>query len=845
MARLADDSAETVRAAIVASTPTMAAERLHQLVEHLADTDVATAAGPEIAPGVFVGTTATDRPARVGFLFPGQASPAHLGKRAWRRRFPEVDQCLRRADLPTDGDGVETAIAQPAIATASLAGLAVLDRLGVEASAAVGHSLGEWVALHWAGAFDADALVALTRARGRAMSELGSSDGAMASLAIDVETAEALSAAVEGVDQPVLAGLNGPGQTVIAGRRTAVEQVVHAAREQGYEATLLAVSHAFHSPLVAAARPRLEAALGEQTVLSPTARVASTITGRWWTDTDDPEALLADQVTSPVRFAEALDHVAADVDVLVEVGPGQVLGRLSRRLTELPVVSIDANGDGLNDLLQAVGCLFAVGAAVDVGALFADRFVHPIDLDREPRFLVNPCELAPLDDGTPARVMAEPEPVEVASVATPTPAMPSATAVAAHGTSEDHAPGDGVTVLDTLLQIVARRIELPVSSIDPESRLLADLHLSSIAAGELVTEAYLANDLAPPAAPTEYANASLRELAEVLDQVSAGRSEAAPVEALPDGVDAWVRPFAVEWLDRPVRGRTASAKRWRVLGDTGVCRDLADAFAGALPTDPKGGAGWILALDGDPAAEIDQVLELTRATTISPPGPLVILGPADRIDGAAAFARTLHLEKPDRPVSVIGLPVETIGEAEAIDAWVPRLLPEAVDRGFREVRLDADGGRREPVIRALPNPDPSSVRSPSAPLEPGDVLLVTGGGKGIGAECALDLARRFSVRLAVFGRSGLDDVELAGNLERFTAHGVEHHYVPVDLGDAVGVREAIAEVTDRLGPVRGVVHSAGVNRPRLIDVLEREDVEATLRPKVDGLEHLLAAVEPS
>jgi enediyne polyketide synthase len=91
----------------------------------------------------------------------------------------------------------------------------------------------------------------------------------------------------------------------------------------------------------------------------------------------------------------------------------------------------------------------------------------------------------------------------------------------------------------------------------------------------------------------------------------------------------------------------------------------------------------------------------------------------------------------------------------------------ALGSGFSECRYTGDGVRQEPSLRAL-------VPSPVGPLplEAEDVLLVTGGGKGIAAECALDLALATGARLGLLGRARPEnDAVLAGNLARFTAAG--------------------------------------------------------------------------
>ncbi|HYO12110.1 MAG TPA: SDR family oxidoreductase, partial [Thermoanaerobaculia bacterium] len=162
-------------------------------------------------------------------------------------------------------------------------------------------------------------------------------------------------------------------------------------------------------------------------------------------------------------------------------------------------------------------------------------------------------------------------------------------------------------------------------------------------------------------------------------------------------------------------------------------------------------------------------------------------------------------------------------------------------RGHVEAFYDAEGVRRVPVLRLL---DDGAADGP-LPLGADDVLLVTGGGKGIGAECALSLAMASGARLALLGRSRPEsDPELAGNLERIRAAGATAFYVPADVTDPEAVRAAVARIESELGPVTGVLHAAGTNAPRLLASLDEESFLRTVAPKVRGLANVLAAVDP-
>ncbi|MBA2253332.1 MAG: type I polyketide synthase, partial [Nitrospirales bacterium] len=286
-----------IRAAIVASTPIELAHRLTTLQSWLQQS-ISAQVNPE--KGVFLGA-GTAQP-RIGFLFPGQGSPAHLSGGAWRRGFDCVCDLYTHTTLASRSDGIATEIAQPAIVTASMAALRVLTTLGVTGSVAVGHSLGELTALHWAGAMDEATLLRIATARGKAMVELGSATGAMASIGADQqEVKELLNGGTV-----VIAGLNTPLQTVVSGEASAIADVIVRAQARGLKAVRLPVSHAFHSALVAAAVPVFATRLARE-VFQPLQRlVVSTVTGTRLAPDEDLVRLLQHQVTFPVRCVEAV-----------------------------------------------------------------------------------------------------------------------------------------------------------------------------------------------------------------------------------------------------------------------------------------------------------------------------------------------------------------------------------------------------------------------------------------------------------------------------------------------------------------------------------------------------------
>lgn len=794
------------RAAVVASSPAEATDRLRSLLKKV-EAGETTSFSPDgrTLLGYFT------RRGQLGFLFPGQGSGQGTSGGAMRRRFSDAAAVYAKADLPAGGDLVATEVAQPRIVAGSIAGLRVLTSLGLTATVAVGHSLGELSALHWAGALGEDALLRLVAQRGRAMSEHGTT-GTMAGIGAP---ASAVGPIIDGLDA-VIAGHNGPEQTVVAGTIDAVQVACARAGDAGYSAGRLAVSHAFHSPMVAGAAAAFGTVLDAQAWKPLTGRVLSTVTGEVLKADVDLAALLRDQITNPVLFGPAIALAAKEVDLFVEVGPGRVLAGLAAA-SNLRAVALDTDDESIAGVLRVIGAAFVVGAtAVDSG-LFHGRLLKPLEVGAPQSFFVNPCEAAPAIDVEFAAA-----PADAGDPGRPT--APPAGAVAGE---------PGASSLELLRRLAAERAELPPDLVRGDSKLLDDLHLSSITVGQIVNQ--VATGLGIPAeqVPRNFATSTMQELADVFDALSrdpdaVGRQ--APT--VPAGPASWVRAWSVD-LDAAQLPEAAAPGP---DGDWQVFAPAAHPFAGdlraALATSGVG-AGVLVCL---PPECLERDLELALAGAQE-----ILSGPADRRfvlvqhgRGAAGLAKTLHLESPSTRVTVVCLADE--------DQVVARVTAEtAATRSFAEVSYDADGTRRTPSLRALPFAPSRTVPA----LGSHDVLLATGGGKGITAECALAMAQDSGASLALLGRSDPSrDPELAANLDRMKSAGVTVEYARADVTDVEAVGTAVAALTAALGPVTAVLHGAGRNEPTALAGLDHETVARTLAPKVRGLDAVLAAVDP-
>ncbi len=267
-------------------------------------------------------------------------------------------------------------VAQPAIGAVALSHLAILDALGIAGEVMAGHSFGEIMALHAAGAYSAEDAIKIARVRGEAMASSASEPGAMLAVLCDRERVETVLR--DAGCQLTLANDNGPDQVVVSGRLAEVERAEGLFQTAGVRCRRLEVATAFHSPLVAEASQRLAQYLPEISFGHPSKRVYAGASAKPYAA--DPDAIrkgLAGQVSEPVRFRETLEALYGEgVRTFIEVGPSSVLsGLVAANLGDRPhrAISLDAKKlDGVSALNRALGLLALDGHSLNLAALWEE-----------------------------------------------------------------------------------------------------------------------------------------------------------------------------------------------------------------------------------------------------------------------------------------------------------------------------------------------------------------------------------------------------------------------------------------------------------------------------------------
>jgi len=295
-------------------------------------------------------------------LCPGQGAQAVGMGRAWNQHSKAAQAVFKQADeqlgaslgkplsaLCFDGPAEElnkTNVSQPAIYVCSVAcyrGLEEQGKLPEQITAAAGLSLGEYTALHLAGAFSFADGLNLVATRGRLMQDAAENSRSGMVAVIGAEPAQAEELCQRAADGQVLvcANFNAPGQIVISGNIEACERAVTVAKEMKLVAKPLAVAGAFHSPLMQPAADEMAKALASATIKTPNMPVYSNVTAdvhpmKNAGDDAETELLrqrLVEQIVQPVRWAESCQRMmTAGMMYFTELAPGTVLRGLMRRI---------------------------------------------------------------------------------------------------------------------------------------------------------------------------------------------------------------------------------------------------------------------------------------------------------------------------------------------------------------------------------------------------------------------------------------------------------------------------------------------------------------------------------
>lgn len=281
----------------------------------------------------------------------------------------------------------QTALAQPALFVIEYALAQLWMSWGVQPTAMIGHSIGEYVAACLAGVFSLEDALFLVATRGQLMQR--SPKGAMLAVPLPqqklIDTLQAASLEI--------AAINTPSQCVVSGTFEAVNALQDKLIEIGVECRRLHTSHAFHSVMMEPILEPFTLAMNKVDLKSPTLPYISNVTGTWIT---------AEQATNPsywakhlryeVRFADGLKQLLQQPNqILLEIGPGKTLSTFAKQQDKSPqqliLTSLRHPQEEQSDvgfLLTTLGKLWLAGVQVDWSGFYTHEQRHRVPLPTYP-----------------------------------------------------------------------------------------------------------------------------------------------------------------------------------------------------------------------------------------------------------------------------------------------------------------------------------------------------------------------------------------------------------------------------------------------------------------------------
>jgi acyl transferase domain-containing protein/acyl carrier protein len=269
-----------------------------------------------------------------------------------------------------------TEVAQPALFAVQVAVTRLLRAQGLQADAALGHSVGE-IAAAWAvGALTLAQAVSVIHERSSAQAQTKGA-GRMAAVGLSAEQAHRELAEAGLADTLEIAAYNSPAAITLSGPLAALEALQARLADQGVFYRLLDFDYAFHSWHMESIRPQILRDLADLTPTAGAGRFISTVTGGELPGARLDAAYWWDNIRQPVQFEKAITSLALEgYQVFLEIGPHAIMQRyvadcLAAANREGRVLAtLKRNDDGLDRLLEAAGQAALLGCPLDLSARF-------------------------------------------------------------------------------------------------------------------------------------------------------------------------------------------------------------------------------------------------------------------------------------------------------------------------------------------------------------------------------------------------------------------------------------------------------------------------------------------
>ncbi len=437
----------------------------------------------------------------------------------------------------------------------------------------------------------------------------------------------------------------------------------------------------------------------------------------------------------------------------------------------------------------------------------------------------------------------------------------------------------GDQIKDKLFDLVEEKTGFPKDHIHEDWKLLDDANLDSIKAGSLIAEISNEFDQKGNLEPIKYANASLLEIKNAILELLGNRNTPKEQKAQ-KGLSEWVRSYTSTFQQKELDFLEETClKCWeeKAVGIFAMESQLNEAKLLEKELKPFVNSTQILdekifqeaesrnleallilapKFDSINQDNFDRFIAFFQSIAVAPilkynttlDLAFVNFGegnfnrtlngkevPSINISNNISFASSIHLEKPGFKVRIFDLNIEN-----GIKQSCKFIVKDFFDNSpIEAVVYDEKGSRyrlvNELITKNMPKRDLSFHKS--------EVILITGGAKGITAECGIALSKEFKCNFAILGSTPINanNVDINNNIKRYQQHSNDCKYYSCDMSDEEAVKLTIEKVEKELGSIKGILHGAGKNHPSRLELLTHDSIVNEVSPKLKGAIYLMEA----
>ena len=699
-----------------------------------------------------------------------------------------------------------TKYAQPAIVAVSLVVLDLLKRYSLTNICFAGHSLGEITALCADGIISDTDAVKIAAKRGMLMSESAENTG-MVAVFSNSETVRNILGNFK-IDLAI-ANINSEKQVVLSGSIDEIDKLLPYLGIFAISYKKLNVSNAFHSDFMKNAAQKFKKFLEKIHFNKKTNSIFSTVYAKELENCDFA-GYLSQQILKPVNFLETIRNMEkSGVRLFIECGPKNVLTSLVQDILKnknFICVAFDNSEKTPHSSLLSVWSLL-----YDNGNLSNKNNELSFYFDSLPThsFITNPLEKEPVEN-------------EI---------------------SEEKTSENDENIYDFALNWIAARTGFAKETLNLDMNLKYDLGLDSLKVAEFVFA--LGRKLSPDeiiGSPTLFSESTIREiietmLADISEKYSDTdlRNDKKALVTTPRVIPDWIGTFEMELCDAPffkyrkndfsenAETKVVYLDKIKNINDFNKLNENISAFSSKIFSVLKH-----FLKDKDPLHSKFRVIFVSRFSDLS-----AYLNPV------AAILKTLRLEYTKGEFLLLSI-------HEKIDDSIVSLLVQKESRvvsdGKTHIVYDENLNRK--TWAAVKNVSKNSIKI-SELVKEDDLVLVTGGAKGITFEHALALSRILQCRFVVIGSTKSEDIyktgsETAKNLARLKENAKEVKYYSCDLSDMTETMKIIKEIIKNHGDFAGILHGAGISSYALFQDMEKSSFDKCLAVKVYSLLNILS-----